>query len=169
VTGTTQLHEEEQMGLDIIGKGRRVAAALSGLCLAAACGGGSGGTGPGGVGGGGGDEEVAGDFMLIGANNQAVPTTVTSNICGPARFTNGSPTLYTNGTFEMGVSYTNDQGAADGFQDHGRYQENGTQFLFSSEAWGDEFQADFNGAVMITHYDFCSDNQGAELELDFAI
>jgi len=24
-------------------------------------------------------------------------------------------------------------------------------------------------AVMITHYDFCSDNQGAELELDFAI
>jgi hypothetical protein len=157
------------MGLDIIGKWRRVAAAGVIVCLVAACGGDSGGTGPGGGGGGGGDKEVAGDFMLIGANNQAVPTTVTSTICGPARFTNGDLTLYTNGTFEMDVRYTNDQGAADGFQDHGRYQENGTQFVFTSEAWGDQFDAEFNGAVMITHYDFCSDNQGAELELDFAI
>ena len=155
------------MGLDIIGKGRRIAAAWSILCLVAACGGGSGATGPGGGAGGGG--EVEGDFQLIGANNQTWPTTVTSNICGPARFTNGSLTLYTNGTFEMDVSYTNDQGAGDSFQDHGRYQQNGTQFVFTSEAWGDQFQADFNGAVMITHYDFCSDNQGAELELDFAI
>jgi hypothetical protein len=160
VTGTNPLHEEEQMGLDIIGKWRRVAAAWCVVCLVAACGGGSGGTGGG---------EVEGDFQLIGANNQAVPTTVTSNICGPARFTNGSLTLYTDGTFEMDVSYTNDQGATDGFQDHGRYQANGTEFLFTSEAWGDQFQAEFNGAVMITHYDFCSDNQGAELELDFAI
>ncbi len=36
------------MGLDIIGKWRRIAAAWSVLCLVAACGGGSGGTGPGG-------------------------------------------------------------------------------------------------------------------------
>ena len=155
------------MGLDIIGKWRRVAAALSVLCLVAACGGGSGGTGPNGGGGGGG--EVAGDFQLIGANNQSLPTTVTSNICAPALFTNGSLTLYADGTFELDVSYTNDQGAADGFQDHGRDQQNGAQFLFTSEAWGDQFQADFNGEVMITHSDFCSDNQGAELELDFGI
>jgi hypothetical protein len=160
------------MGLDIIGKWRRVAAAWSVVCLVAACGGGSGGTGPNGGGGGGnggGGGEVAGDFQLIGANNQTVPTTVTSNVCAPARFTDGSLTLYTNGKFEMDVTYTNDQGATDGFQDHGRYQQNGNQFVFTSEAWGDQFQAEFNGAVMITHYDFCADNQGAELELDFAI
>jgi hypothetical protein len=160
------------MGLDIFGKRRHVAAALSILCLLAACGGGSDGTGPnggGGGGGGGGGAEVAGDFQLIGANNQALPTTVTSNICAPARFTNGSLTLYDDGTFDMDVSYVNDQGAADSFQDQGRYQENGTQFLFTSDAWGDQFQAEFNGAVMITHYDFCADSQGAELELDFAI
>jgi hypothetical protein len=40
------------MGLDIIGKWRRTAAAWSVLCRLAACGGGSGGTGPGGGGGG---------------------------------------------------------------------------------------------------------------------
>jgi hypothetical protein len=156
------------MGLDIIGKWRRIAAAWSVLCLVAACGGGSGGTGPGGGGGGGGGG-LEGDYQLIGANNVTVPTTVASNICGPALFTNGSLTLYADGTFEMAVSYTNDQGAPDGFQDHGRYQRNGAAVRFTSEAWGDEFQAEFNGAVMITHYDFCSDNQGAELELDFAI
>ena len=156
------------MGLDIIGKWRRIAAAGFVMCFVAACGGGgSGGTGPGGGGGDGGDVEA--DFQLIGANNQSVPTTVTSNVCAPALFTDGSLTLYANGTFEMDVSYTNDHGAPDGFQDHGRYQQNGANFVFTSEAWGDQFQAEFNGAVMITHYDFCSDNQGAELELDFAI
>lgn len=155
------------MGLDIIGKWRRIAAAWSVMCLVAACGGGSGGTGPGGGGGGGGGLE--GDYQLVGANNESLPTTVTSNICAPARFTNGSLTLNANGTFEMAVSYTNDHNAPDGFQDHGRYRRNGAEVQFTSEAWGDQFQADFNGAVMITHYDFCSDNQGAELELDFAI
>ena len=112
---------------------------------------------------------LEGDYQLIGANNETLPTTVTSNICAPALFTNGSLTLNANGTFEMAVSYSNDHGAPDGFQDHGRYQQNGAEVLFTSEAWGDQFQAEFNGAVMITHYDFCSDNQGAELELDFAI
>ena len=112
---------------------------------------------------------LEGDYQLIGANNETLPTTVTSNICAPALFTNGSLTLNANGTFEMAVSYSNDHGAPDGFQDHGRYQQNGAEVLFTSEAWGDQFQAEFNGAVMITHYDFCSDNQGAELELDFGI
>jgi len=50
-----------------------------------------------------------------------------------------------------------------------RQRQNGAEVQFTSEAWGDQFQAEFNGAVMITHYDFCSDNQGAELELDFGI
>ena len=107
--------------------------------------------------------------IVVGANAETLPTTVTSNICGPALFTNGSLTLNANGTFEMAVSYTNDHDAPDGFQDHGRYQQNGTEVRFTSEAWGDQFTAEFNGAVMITHYDFCSDNQGAELELDFGI
>ncbi|MGH7514929.1 MAG: hypothetical protein ACREOQ_18645, partial [Gemmatimonadales bacterium] len=119
--------------------------------------------------GGGGGGGLDGDYQLVGANNETLPTTVTSNICAPARFTSGSLTLNANGTFEMEVSYTNDQGAPDGFQDHGRYQANGADVQFTSEAWGDQFQAEFNGAVMITQYDFCADNQGAELELDFAI
>lgn len=161
------------MGLDIIGKWRRIAAAWFVMCLVAACGGGggSGGTGPGGNGGGGGGGGggLDGDYQLIGANNETLPTTVTSNVCAPALFTNGSLTLNANGTFDMAVSYTNDHGAPDGFQDHGRYRQNGADVQFTSEAWGDQFQAEFNGAVMITHYDFCSDNQGAELELDFAI
>jgi hypothetical protein len=156
------------MGLHIIGKWRRIAAAWSVLCLVAACGGDSGGTGPGGGGGGGGGG-LAGDYQLIGANNVTLPATVNSNVCGPALFTQGSLTLHANGTFEMAVKYTNDQGVQDGFQDYGQYHQNGAQVRFTSEAWDDEFQAEFNGAVMITQYDFCSDNQGAELELDFAI
>ena len=156
------------MGLDIIGKWRRITAAWSVLCLVAACGGGAAGpvlAGRWGRWRGG----LEGDYQLVGANDETLPTTVTSNICAPVMFTGGSLTLNANGTFEMAVSYTNDHGAPDGFQDHGRYHQNGAEVQFTSEAWGDQFQAEFNGSVMITHYDFCSDNQGAELELDFGI
>jgi hypothetical protein len=38
----------------------------------------------------------------------------------------------------MDVRYINDQGAPDGFQDHGQYQQNGPHVLFTSEAWGTE-------------------------------
>ena len=153
------------MGLDIIRKWRHVAAALSVMCLSAACGGGDngGGTGPGGGGG-----DLAGDYQLVGANNETLRVAVTSNVCPPALFTNGSMTLNDDGTFEMSVSYMNAQNAPDGFQDHGRFQRHGTQVEFTSEAWGDQFEAEFNGAVLITQYDFCAANDGAELELDFA-
>ena len=150
------------MGLDIIRKWRHVAAALSVMCLSAACGGDGGGTGPGG------GSDLAGDYQLIGANNETLPAVVTSNVCPPALFTGGILTLNDNGTFEMSVNYTNAQNAPDGFQDHGRYRQRGNQLTFTSDAWGDEFTAEFNGAVMITQYDFCAANDGTELELDFA-
>jgi hypothetical protein len=82
---------------------------------------------------------VDGDYQLIGANNETLPTTVTSNnICAPALFTGGSLTLHPNGTSEMDVREINDQGAPDGFQDHGQYQQNGAHVLFTSDAWGTE-------------------------------
>ena len=145
----------------------RPVAAWSMVCLMAACGGGhDGGTGPGGGGGGGND--LAGDYSLISANDGALPATYTSNICDPALFTGGSLTLHSNGSFEMSVSYTNDDGGNDGFQDHGSYRRNGDQLQFESEAWGDEFEGELDGGLVWTYYDFCNDNQGADLDLAFA-
>jgi len=46
-----------------------------------------------------------------------LPTTVTSNICAPARFTGGWLTLNADGTFEMDVSYT--RRTADGWKSGG--------------------------------------------------
>jgi hypothetical protein len=149
------------MGLEIARKWRPVAAWWSVMCLMAACGGGDGGTGPGGG-------EITGDYRLMGVNDAALPAPFTSNICPPAQFINGSMTLSANGTFQMAVSYVNEQNAPDGFQDHGRFQQHDDQLVFVSEAWGDQFEGELDGRVVVAHYDFCNDNQGADLDLAFA-
>lgn len=150
------------MRLDLFRRWRPVAAWWSVVCLMAACGGGSdAGTGPGGG-------DLTGDYQLISANDAALPALYTAQNCDPARFTGGSLTLHNNGTFEMDVSYVNAANGADGFQDHGSYRRQGDQLLFSSDAWGDQFEGELDGGLVWTYYDFCGGAPGADLDLAFA-
>jgi hypothetical protein len=133
-------------------------------CLAAACGGGK--DGPTGPGGGGGNGAVAGDYVLVGAGGNAVPTVVNSPVCGPNEISDGGLTLGADGSYEMQFNWRDENGA-DYAADHGRYRVQGNQLQFTSEAWGDEFQGRVAGGLIDLTWDFCSDNQGPELELTF--
>lgn len=152
------------MGLDTRRKGRLIATAtLLSMALVAACGGDSG-TGPN---GGGGGSAIAGDYYLVKANDEDLPATFTSDVCPPAQFTGGGIRLGADGTFQMAISFVNNEGAQDGFQDHGRYRRQGDQLQFTSESWGDSFEGELDGGLVWADYDFCNDNQGADLWLGF--
>jgi hypothetical protein len=156
------------MGLHIPRTGRLIATAtlLSLSALTAACGGGDHGTGPNG-GGGGGIGDLAGDYYLAKANDQPLPAIFVSDVCAPAKFTGGGIRLGADGTFQMAIAYVNNEGTADGFQDHGTVRRQGDQLLFTSEAWGDTFEGELDEGLIWADYDFCNDNQGADLWLGF--
>jgi len=44
----------------------------------------------------------------------------------------------------------------------------GNQLQFTSEAWGDQFEGQVGGGLLQLTWDFCSDNQGPELQLTFS-
>ena len=145
-----------------LGSSRLMAACVSLACLAAACGGGKDGgvTGPGGG-------AIAGDYLLVGAGGNAVPTVVNSPVCGANEIDNGGLTLGADGSYEMQFNWQDENGA-NYSADHGRYRVQGNQIQFSSEAWGDQFQGRVAGGLVDLTWDFCADNQGPELELTFS-
>lgn len=148
----------------MLGRSRLMAACVSLACLAAACGGGkSAPTGP----GGGGNDEVAGDYLLVGAGGNAVPTIVNNPVCGQNEIDNGGLTLGQDGTYQLQFNWKDDNGASYS-ADHGRYRLQGNHLQFTSEAWGDQFEGQVAGGLLQLTWDFCNDNQGPELELTFA-
>ena len=150
------------------GRSRLVAACASLVCLAAACGGGKDGpAGPGGDGNGGGNGAVAGDYLLVGAAGNAVPTIVNSPVCGQNEIENGGLTLDQDGTYQLQFNWQDENGASYS-ADHGRYQVQGARLEFTSEAWGDQFEGQVAGGLIQLTWDFCNDNQGPELELTFS-
>lgn len=151
--------------LGILRQWRPKAAWCALVCLAAACGGNDGGTGPGGGGGGG---DLAGDYLLVGADDNAVPAVVNSAVCGQSQVLSGGMTLYTDGTWQMQFNWQDDDGSPRFTSDHGRYDQANNGLLFSSEAWGDQFEGEVDGGLMWVYYDFCNDNQGADLSLAFS-
>lgn len=143
-----------------------MAACMSLACLAAACGGGKdGGNGPTGPGGGG--NAIAGDYLLVGAEGNAVPVVINSPICGPSEIDNGGLTLGADGTYQLQFNWRNENGPQF-VGDHGRYRVAGTGLQFQSEAWGDQFEGGVDGGTVWLTFDFCSDNQGPELDLAFS-
>ncbi len=133
---------------------------VAALVLAVACGGGDGGTGPGGGG------ALAGTYELVGINEDGLPEEEQVENCMPAVFTNGSMTLDEDGNFQLSVDYENMEGP-DGFQDHGGFQrDGGTDLSFDSEAWGDHFEGEVEGDLVVLYYDFCT-NGGADIDLVF--
>jgi hypothetical protein len=148
--------------LGILRQWRPRAAGCVLACLAAACGG-DGGTGP----HGGGGQQLAGSYQLIGANNEAVPTVVTNPVCSPAQIERGDLSLTANGTYEMQFNYQNQDGE-DWAGDHGSYTVQDDEIVFTSEAWGDQFEGIVEGRQVWLTWDFCNDGQGPELELAFS-
>jgi hypothetical protein len=120
-----------------LGRTRLKAAWMSLACLAAACGGGK--DGPAGPGGGG-NGEVAGDYLLVGAAGNAVPTVINSPVCGPSEIDEGGLTLGADGSYQMQFNFRDENGAQYA-ADHGRYRLQDNQLQFSSEAWGDQFRS----------------------------
>jgi hypothetical protein len=149
--------------LGILRQWRPSAASCALVCLAAACGGGDGGTGP----GGGFGDDLAGTYQLIGVNNQAVPAVVTSDACSPVQIQDGDMTLGADGRYEMEIDWEDENGQ-NWSGDHGRYQQTNGALVFSSEAWGDQFNGDVEDGVLSIHWDFCADNHGAEMGLAFS-
>lgn len=149
--------------LGISRRWRPVAACVSLAFLAAACGGGhDGGTGPNG-----GNGQVAGDYLLVGAGGNAVPTVINSPVCGPSEIDNGGLTLSADGTYQMQFNWRDENGAQFA-GDHGRYHVGGNGLQFTSEAWGDQFEGGTDGGTVWLTWDFCADNQGPELDLAFS-
>lgn len=135
----------------------RMAMACSLAALAAACGGDDGGgTGPG--------NDLAGNYQLVGADGDAVPAVVNSQVCGPSQILGGGLTIRADGRWEMRFDYQDEEGP-DYVGDHGQYQRAGDDLLFTSEAWGDQFEGELDEGLVWIAYDFCNDNLGAELEL----
>lgn len=131
---------------------------VAGLLLAGACGGGDGGTGPGGNG-------LSGTYELVGINEDGVPEEEQVENCLPALFTSGSMALDGDGNFELSILYENQDGQ-DGFQDHGRFQRDGDDLSFDSEAWGDRFDGEVEGDLVVLYYDFCA-NGVADIDFVF--
>ena len=131
----------------------------AGMLLAAACGGGdgNGGNGPGG-------DALAGTYQLVGINEDGLPEEEQMENCGPARFTSGSMVLGEEGNFEFSIAY-DDENGQDGFQDHGEFQRHGdTDLSFDSEAWGDHFEGEIEGDLVVLYHDFCTNGQA---DIDF--
>ncbi len=141
-----------------------MAAWMSLACLTAACGGGK--DGPTGPGGGGGD--FAGDYLLVGANDDALPAVVTSNGCSAIQIVNGGLTLSADGQFQMQFNWQDVNGEAQFSGDHGRYRQEGDGLVFTSEAWGDQFEGGVDDGLLSVSWDFCGDTPGAELDLAFS-
>lgn len=130
---------------------------VAGLLLAGACGGGDAGTGPGGG-------ALSGTYQLMGINEDGLPEVAQMEDCSPARFTSGSMVLDEDGNFELSIVY-DDEGGQAGFEDHGQFQRQGDAGLsFDSEAWGDRFDGEIDGDLVVLYYDFCTNG---EADIDF--
>jgi hypothetical protein len=131
---------------------RRALPVAAGLFLVAACGGNDngGGLGPGNGGG------LAGNYELVGINEDAIPEEEQMEDCAPTLFTGGSMTMDGDGNFELSVEYQQFEGP-DGWQDHGTFERHEDGGLsFDSEAWGDHFEGEVDGDLVVLYYDFCT-------------
>ena len=130
-----------------------VAAALALNLPAGACGGedGDGGTGPGGGGG------LSGDCTLEWVNEGGLPEDEPMS-WGTAGFRGGSLHLSGDGAWEMKIDYEDlEQGEALTLHDQGDYDRDGSDLLFTSAAYNDEFEGEVDGDAVALVYDFDGD------------
>ncbi|MEZ0333934.1 MAG: hypothetical protein ACAI18_07990 [Gemmatimonadales bacterium] len=133
------------------------ALALCSTLVLTGCGGSDGGTGPGGGG-------IGGQYELVGINEDALPESEVIENCSETVFYSGSLSL-DNDSFEMRVE-KDDLDGEDWFGDHGTFERDGNDLHFRSEAWGDEFEGEVEGSLVVLYYDYCA-NGVADVDLVF--
>jgi len=132
------------------------ALALCSTLVLTGCGGSDKNTGPGGGGG------LGGQFELVGINEDGLPESEVIEDCSETVFYSGSLTLDGN-SFEMRIELDDDD-AEDWLGDHGTFERDGNDLYFSSEAWGDEFEGEVEGSLVVLYYDYCANG---EADVDF--
>ncbi len=81
------------------------------------------------------------------------------------RRTLGSGSLTLDGdSFEMRIE-TDDEDQ-NWLGDHGSFERDGNDLHFWSEAWGDEFEGEVEGSLVVLYYDYCA-NGVADVDLVF--
>jgi hypothetical protein len=135
-------------GFEVMRAGRL--AVMGALLLCGACGGDSG-AGPGGGG------NVEGNFDLTGINNTAVPAIVQTEDCSPVRFVSGTLTMG-DGDWSMDVEMEDEDGPSF-LQDHGGYEQDGSELGFQSVAFGDRFEGELEEGLVVLYYDYCSNGE----------
>jgi hypothetical protein len=131
------------------------ALALCSTLVLAGCGGSDGNTGPGGG--------VGGQYELVGINEDALPESEVIENCSETVFYSGSLSL-DGDRFEMQLELDDDE--QDWLGDHGTFTRNGNDLHFRSEAWGDQFEGELEGSLVVLYYDYCS-NGVADVDLVF--
>jgi hypothetical protein len=132
------------------------AMALCSTLVLGGCGGSDGGTGPGGG--------LGGQLELVGINEDGLPESEVIEDCDETWFYSG--TLSMNGAnWEMRVEWEDGNGES-WTGDHGSFERDGNDLYFRSEAWGDEFEGEVEGSLVVLYYDFCT-NGVADVDLVF--
>jgi hypothetical protein len=121
------------------------------LLLATACGNDGAGIGPG--------SNPTGSYELQLVNEDGLPENEPMN-WGTAGFQSGSLRLSEDGSWEMRIDYENvERGEALNLQDHGDYDLDGRDLLFTSDAYSDEFEGTVDGNAVAITYDFDGDGE----------
>lgn len=130
------------------------------VVLAGACGGGDddGGTGPGGG-------PLAGTYEMVGVNEDGLPETEQMEDCTPTLFDSGSLSLGENGSWQFEVNVEDETGAWT-LGDGGEYQRDGADLMFASAQYGDQFEGEIEGDLVVLYYDFCANGE-ADIDLVF--
>jgi hypothetical protein len=132
------------------------AMALASALVLTGCGGSDGGTGPGGG--------LGGQYELVGINEDGLPESEVIEGCDETVFYSGN--LRMDGdNWEMRVDWEDANGES-WTGDHGSFERDGNTLYFRSEAWGDGFEGELEGSLVVLYYDFCT-NGVADVDLVF--
>jgi hypothetical protein len=138
-----------------------ILAAGSALMLAAACGGGDKGpTGPGG------DNNIAGNYDLVALGGAGLPADVEPEDCTVTRFYSGGLQLKANGTWQLGLQFSDENYGNSGYEDDGQFEQDGRTVWLKSAVSGSRYHATIEGDQVNVMYDWCYDGV-PDVELTF--
>ena len=83
--------------------------------------------------------------------------------CTPTLFDSGSLSLGENGFWQFAVNVEDENGAWT-LRDGGEYQRDGADLMFASAEYGDQFEGEIEGDLVVLYYDFCANG---EADIDF--
>ena len=102
---------------------------------------------------------------MVGINEDGLPEEEQMEECTSTLFQGGSLALSGNGTWEFAIDVADENGEWT-LQDGGRYESDGVDLQFASAAYGDQFEGEIEGDLVVLYYDFCA-NGVADIDLVF--